>query len=177
MANKDGYTVRADIKVKWPEMRHSGDYVDASDVQLWHQVFNEFNRELNAINIIKSNPDMHNNKQYRLAGGNAIPEGDAACKSNGDIYAKDINDLVDALAKVGQTCDKVSVGEIPVGTKIEKIIGALWNIDGKLDGSSSLWNGMWCALSCQVSCQQSCMLACQSCHGGTCHDQNCGGWS
>ena len=34
-----------------------------------------------------------------------------------------------------------------------------------------------CQLTCQISCQQACQLACQSCHGGTCHNQNCGGFS
>lgn len=34
-----------------------------------------------------------------------------------------------------------------------------------------------CQLRCQVSCQLSCQLSCQSCYGGTCHDQNCGGFS
>lgn len=34
-----------------------------------------------------------------------------------------------------------------------------------------------CQTTCQTACQDACKLACQSCHGGTCHDQNCGGWS
>ena len=34
-----------------------------------------------------------------------------------------------------------------------------------------------CQTTCQTACQQACQLACQSCFGGTCHDQNCGGWS
>ena len=34
-----------------------------------------------------------------------------------------------------------------------------------------------CQLSCQVACQTGCQVACQHCHGGTCHNQNCGGWS
>ena len=33
-----------------------------------------------------------------------------------------------------------------------------------------------CQTKCETSCQSACMLACQSCHGGTCHDQHCGGW-
>lgn len=34
-----------------------------------------------------------------------------------------------------------------------------------------------CQTTCQTACQDACQLACQSCYGGTCHDQNCGGWS
>ena len=34
-----------------------------------------------------------------------------------------------------------------------------------------------CQLACQVACQTGCQVACQYCHGGTCHNQNCGGWS
>ena len=39
------------------------------------------------------------------------------------------------------------------------------------------WNNGACALTCQVTCQQPCQLSCQSCYGGTCHNQNCGGFS
>ena len=34
-----------------------------------------------------------------------------------------------------------------------------------------------CQLVCQTACQDACQLACQHCHGGTCHNQNCGGFS
>ena len=34
-----------------------------------------------------------------------------------------------------------------------------------------------CQTTCQTACQQACQLACQSCFGGTCHNQNCGGFS
>ena len=34
-----------------------------------------------------------------------------------------------------------------------------------------------CATGCQIRCQYTCQLSCQSCYGGTCHDQNCGGFS
>ena len=34
-----------------------------------------------------------------------------------------------------------------------------------------------CQTTCQTACQEACQLACQSCHGGTCHNQNCGGFS
>ena len=34
-----------------------------------------------------------------------------------------------------------------------------------------------CQTTCQTACQDACQLACQSCHGGTCHNQNCGGFS
>lgn len=39
------------------------------------------------------------------------------------------------------------------------------------------WNDGKCALYCQVTCQQPCQLSCQNCYGGTCHNQNCGGFS
>lgn len=44
------------------------------------------------------------------------------------------------------------------------------------------YKGTWdtigaCVLTCQVKCQASCQLVCQSCYGGTCHNQNCGGMS
>lgn len=34
-----------------------------------------------------------------------------------------------------------------------------------------------CQTTCQTACQEACQLACQHCHGGTCHNQNCGGFS
>ncbi|MBR2248283.1 MAG: hypothetical protein IJ880_14885 [Bacilli bacterium] len=32
-----------------------------------------------------------------------------------------------------------------------------------------------CMTSCMVSCMTTCMVSCQNCHGGTCHNQHCGG--
>lgn len=34
-----------------------------------------------------------------------------------------------------------------------------------------------CQMTCQISCQTSCQISCQGCYSGTCHNQNCGGWS
>lgn len=51
-------------------------------------------------------------------------------------------------------------------------------VSAALDSYNDWWdiNGV-CARLCQVACQRACMLSCQSCYGGTCHNQNCGGWS
>ena len=34
-----------------------------------------------------------------------------------------------------------------------------------------------CMSICMSSCQTACMISCMSCFSGTCHNQNCGGWS
>lgn len=78
-----------------------------------------------------------------------------------------------------------NISPIPNVATDELILASTFNnmrinlqlISNVLETYKSWWDNGQCARSCQVSCQQSCQLACQHCHGGTCHDQNCGGWS
>ena len=72
----------------------------------------------------------------------------------------------------------VNKGDLIKASTFTGISKNLRAISEALDTYKTWWNtDGTCAKTCQVSCQRICMLACQSCHGGTCHDQNCGGFS
>jgi hypothetical protein len=78
----------------------------------------------------------------------------------------------------GTAITSVNKGDLILASTYTTIAANLRAVSSMLDNYAGWWdvNG-YCALSCQVACQRACMLACQSCYGGTCHDQNCGGWS
>jgi len=87
-------------------------------------------------------------------------------------------------AEIGQvsiaSSPLINVDENIDGVKLNLFINNLRKISQAFDYLNS--EGMWttnnyCAIGCQTSCQYTCQLACQSCYSGTCHDQNCGGWS
>ena len=75
----------------------------------------------------------------------------------------------------------VAKGELIKASTFTAISTNLRLISAVLDTYKDWWSGGsgdgTCARTCQVSCQRACMLSCQSCYGGTCHDQNCGGFS
>ena len=71
----------------------------------------------------------------------------------------------------------VNKGDIIYASTFTAIATNLRLISKTLDGYTSWWNNGSCAKTCQTSCQRACMLSCQNCYGGTCHDQNCGGFS
>lgn len=76
--------------------------------------------------------------------------------------------------------DKYITGQdsVPKIDKINLMINNLKTISSNLDNTySRYFSNSYCKVSCQVKCQYACQLACQSCYGGTCHNQNCGGWS
>ena len=79
---------------------------------------------------------------------------------------------------VAAPINNVNVGDIIYASTFTAISTNLRLISQALDTYKSWWdpNG-GCALSCQTSCQRACMLSCQNCYGGTCHNQNCGGFS
>lgn len=74
----------------------------------------------------------------------------------------------------------VNPGEFVKADTFNLIIANLIAVNNSLDSYKDWWDGHCsgaCQLTCQVTCQTSCQLACQNCYGGTCHNQNCGGFS
>ena len=71
----------------------------------------------------------------------------------------------------------VAKGDIIAASTFVSISTNLRLISNALDTYSKWWSNGTCALTCQTACQRSCMISCQNCYGGTCHNQNCGGWS
>jgi hypothetical protein len=78
----------------------------------------------------------------------------------------------------GDAVPSVNKGDIIYASTFIAIATNLRLISQALDSYKDWWNPNGsCSRTCQVSCQKPCMLSCQSCYGGTCHNQNCGGWS
>jgi len=80
-------------------------------------------------------------------------------------------------ALTGAAIPSVAVGGIIYASTFDAISTNLRLISAALDSYIGFWRDGLCVRTCQVSCQRPCMLSCQSCYGGTCHNQNCGGWS
>ena len=77
----------------------------------------------------------------------------------------------------GNAVTSVNVDEFITASTFNLISANLRLISTALDSYKDWWQNGGCNRSCQVSCQKSCQVSCQNCYGGTCHDQNCGGWS
>ena len=177
----EGYTIRGCVRYKEPDFVNPGDFQVAKDVRNLYSIYDTLRREWQAVQTVRSNPDMHMNKQYRLAGSadtnlailaNTIKSGDAPEAKHFNTLARNV------LGYLGIYVPTVHAGTDAYATIQNNLIGALRSMSNTLNTYNNLWdNNDYCALSCQVACQASCMLACQSCHGGTCHNQNCGGWS
>lgn len=73
---------------------------------------------------------------------------------------------------------RVSANEIVYAQTWTYISQYLRQVSEALNKYKGTWDSIGaCVLTCQVKCQASCQLVCQSCYGGTCHNQNCGGMS
>ena len=79
---------------------------------------------------------------------------------------------------VGGTVNNVFTDQLIKASDFNAIAQNLNQISLALDTYQTWWGGNGtCQRSCQVACQKPCQLSCQNCFSGTCHDQNCGGWS
>jgi len=154
--------------------------------------------EFVGVNNVWNNPDRAGNNQpkdIRLPGPNSsfattVNTLNASFNVGNDVTINRINTLIDSTTSLEQsfstlwpnnhyvTATKGSNGIDISANLYQAIVSNLQIISSNLDSVNNWWDSSdVCALSCQVACQQACQLACQSCYGGTCHNQNCGGWS
>lgn len=154
--------------------------------------------EFKGLSVVWSNPDRAGNgqaKDVRLLAAEAawtteLNAISTALAANGKVPVDSINKIVDYMTTLDTdmktlfttnaytAMSKEAFGNNEVASLYTAIIANLTLISTNLDSVNSYWDANdVCARNCQVSCQAACQLACQSCYGGTCHDQNCGGWS
>lgn len=127
-----------------------------------------------------SNPSIDCPNRSKMYGWDKYFTADS--NRNGYVYVctKPTRTVIQYKASAGSSTSitNVNAGDLILASTYNVISANLRAVSAMLNNYAGWWdiNGR-CALSCQVSCQKACMLACQSCYGGTCHNQNCGGWS
>ncbi|MDT8900943.1 hypothetical protein [Anaeroselena agilis] len=156
-------------------------------------------KEYLGVAAVWSNPEHYGNPDYRLPTPtgtyatfvNNVTALKATIKAGDHVTPNFINALVgyqttlDANVKTLFTGDTFTdmvplpaVDEPFKGPVLNAIVQNLNIISNNFDQVNGWWNSNdYCARTCQVACQSSCQIACQGCYSGTCHVQNCGGWS
>ena len=165
------WTVRGCVRYKEPDFVNPGDFQVAADVRNLYNIYCTLAREWKAVNIVRSNPNMYPNKQYRLAEPSVYDQYLASksteIKSGEAPEARHFNNLRTGINdSFNMSVAQVNPGDDAYANSQNQLIGALRAMSTTLNSYNSFWDyDDYCALSCQVACQASCTVAAQSYHG------------
>lgn len=148
-----------------------------------NQIFTEgpvSNADITQVITLCTNPSITCPNRVKLTGWTRLNSADGSGVINAcsNVYRSQI--VYDNGSTTPNTVPSVAVDEMITADTFNLIIANLITINNALDSYKGWWDGPCngaCQVTCQISCQSSCQLSCQNCYGGTCHNQNCGGFS
>lgn len=190
---------RGNVKYTEPDTFNEGDIgIKAQDIKDICEIIRTNLKEIHAIRAVQKNATTdYSNRRQRL--GQIDPDVDAELTTtqlnarpggvvivtaellnslvrNGNLLSEKVNEAF--TEEQLEQLRLLNGGEYLSHEVLSKLCENLRNTSIKFDSVNSMWDANnFCKISCQVRCQYTCQLSCQSCYTGTCHNQNCGGWS